>query len=167
MASVILRNVTKSFDGAARPALRERCLEVRDGEFLGLLGPSGCGKTTALRCIAGLDEATEGEIHIGERDVTRLPPAARDVAMVFQNYALYPHLTVRENIAFALEMRRVSKADIARRVQETAERLGLGELLARRPAQLSGGQRQRVALGRAIVRSPQAFLFDEPLSNPA
>src|SRR2546430_3504125 len=106
MASAIPRNLTKPFDGAARPALRELSLEVRDGEFLVLLGPSGCGKTTALRCVAGLDEATEGEIHIGERDVTRLPPAQRDVAMVFQNYALYPHLTVRENIAFALEVRR-------------------------------------------------------------
>src|SRR3989442_8728548 len=106
MASVILRNLTKTFDGAARPALRELSLEVRDGEFLVLLGPSGCGKTTALRCVAGLDEATEGEVHIGERDVTRLPPAERDVAMGFQNYALYPHLTVRENIAFALEVRR-------------------------------------------------------------
>src|SRR2546422_493581 len=165
MASVILRNLTKTFDGAARPALRELSLEVRDGEFLVLLGPSGCGKTTALRCIAGLDEATEGEIHIGERDVTRLPPAERDVAMVFQNYALYPHLTVRENIAFALEVRRVPRKEILRRVSEAAQRLGLAELLERRPAQLSGGQRQRVALGRAIVRAPQAFLFDEPLSN--
>src|SRR5881296_2600745 len=165
MASVILRNLTKSFDGAARPALRELSLEVRDGEFLVLLGPSGCGKTTALRCIAGLDEATEGEVHVGERDVTRLPPAARDVAMVFQNYALYPHLTVRENIAFALEVRRVPRKEILRRVSEAAQRLGLAELLERRPAQLSGGQRQRVALGRAIVRAPQAFLFDEPLSN--
>src|SRR6058998_3563707 len=165
MASVILRNLTKTFDGAARPALRELSLEVRDGEFLVLLGPSGCGKTTALRCIAGLDEATEGEIHIGERDVTRLPPAERDVAMVFQNYALYPHLTVRENIAFALEMRGLRKAEVSRRVQEIAARLGLGELLDRRPGQLSGGQRQRVALGRAIVRAPQVFLFDEPLSN--
>ncbi len=165
MASVILRNLTKSFDGAARPALRELSLEARDGEFLVLLGPSGCGKTTALRCIAGLDEATEGEIHIGERDVTRLPPAERDVAMVFQNYALYPHLTVRENIAFALEVRRVPRKEILRRVSETAQCLGLAELLERRPAQLSGGQRQRVALGRAIVRAPQAFLFDEPLSN--
>src|SRR5437667_1100446 len=165
MASVILRNHTKSFDGAARPALRELSLEVRDGEFLVLLGPSGCGKTTALRCIAGLDEATEGEIHIGERDVTRLPPAARDVAMVFQNYALYPHLTVRENIAFALEVRRVPRKEILRRVSEAAQRLGLAELLERRPAQLSSGQRQRVALGRAIVRAPQVFLFDEPLSN--
>jgi len=165
MASVTLRRLSKSFDRTSQPALQELTLEVRDGEFLVLLGPSGCGKTTALRCIAGLDEPTDGQIMIGERDVTHLAPAARDVAMVFQNYALYPHLTVRENIAFALEMRRVSKADIARRVQETAERLGLGELLARRPAQLSGGQRQRVALGRAIVRSPQAFLFDEPLSN--
>src|SRR2546425_844568 len=165
MASVILRNLTKSFDGAAGPALRELSLGVGEGEFLVLLGPSGCGKTTALRCIAGLDEATEGEIHIGERDVTRLPPAARDVAMVFQNYALYPHLTVRENIAFALEVRRVPRKEILRRVSEAAQRLGLAELLERRPAQLSGGQRQRVALGRAIVRAPQAFLFDEPLSN--
>src|SRR3989441_412902 len=165
MASVILRNLTKTFDGAARPALRELSLEVRDGELLVLLGPSGCGKTTALRCIAGLDEATEGEIHIGERDVTRLPPAERDVAMVFQNYALYPHLTVRENIAFALEVRRVPRKEILRRVSEAAQRLGLAELLERRPAQLSGGQRQGVALGRAIVRAPQAFLFDEPLSN--
>src|SRR5207302_2988285 len=165
MASVILRNLTKTFDGAARPALRELSVEVRDGELLVLLGPSGCGKTTALRCISGLDEATEGEIHIGERDVTRLPPAERDVAMVFQNYALYPHLTVRQNIAFALEMRRVPGREILRRVAEASDRLGLGELLERRPAQLSSGQRQRAALGRAIVREPQVFLFDEPLSN--
>src|SRR3989442_1691613 len=165
MASVTLRNLTKTFDGAARPALRELSVEVRDGEFLVLLGPSGCGKTTALRCVAGLDEATEGELHIGVREVTRLPPAERDVAMVFQNYALYPHLTVRENIAFALEVRRVPRKELLRRVSEAAQRLGLAELLERRPAQLSGGQRQRVALGRAIVRAPQAFLFDEPLSN--
>src|SRR2546423_13971129 len=145
MASVILRNLTKTFDGAARPALRELSLEVRDGELLVLLGPSGCGKTTALRCIAGLDEATEGEIHIGERDVTRLPPAERDVAMVFQNYALYPHLTARGNLAFGLEVRGVAEPEIARRVQETAQRLGLTELLDRLPAQPSGGQRQRVA----------------------
>src|SRR3989442_417421 len=150
MASVILRNLTKSFDGAARPALRELSLEVREGEFLVLLGPSGGGKTTALRCIAGLDEATEVEIHFGERDVTRLPPAERDVAMVFQNYALYPHLTVRENIAFALEVRRVPRKEILRRVSEAAQRLGLAELLERRPAQLSGRQRQRVAFGRVI-----------------
>src|SRR5207249_10201723 len=122
MASVILRNLTKSFDGAARPALRELSLEVRDGEFLVLLGPSGCGKTTALRCIAGLDEATEGEIHIGARDVTRLPPAERDRALVFQNYAPYPHLTVREHIAFAPGVRRVPRADPRRRRNQAAPR---------------------------------------------
>jgi multiple sugar transport system ATP-binding protein len=165
MASVILRNLTKTFDGAARPALRELSLEVQHGELLVLLGPSGCGKTTALRCIAGLDEPTAGEVHIGERDVTRLPPAERDIAMVFQNYTLYPHLTVRENLEFALEVRRVPHREIVRRVAETARQLGLSELLQRRPAELSGGQRQRVALGRAIVRTPQVFLFDEPLSN--
>src|SRR5256712_1017555 len=165
MASVILRNVTKSFDGAARPALRELSLEVRDGEFLVLLGPSGCGKTTALRCIAGLEEPTTGEVLIGEREVTHLPPAERDVAMVFQNYALYPHLTARGNMAFGLEVRGVAEPEIARRVQETAQRLGLTELLDRRPAQLSGGQRRGVARGRGIVRAPGAFLFDEPLSN--
>src|SRR2546422_7939231 len=127
MAPVILGNPTKSSGGAARPALGELSREVREGEFLVLLGPSGCGKTTALRCIAGLDEATEGEIHIGERDVTRLPPAERDVAMVFQNYALYPHLTVRENIAFALEVRRVPRKEILRRVSEAPQRLAPSE----------------------------------------
>src|SRR3989475_2224123 len=165
MASVTLRGLTKTFDGGARPALQELSLEVRDGEFLVLLGPSGCGKTTALRCIAGLEEPTTGEVLIGEREVTHLSPAERDVAMVFQNYALYPHLTARGNMAFGLEVRGVAEPEIARRVQETAQRLGLTELLDRRPAQLSGGQRQRVALGRAIVRAPRAFLFDEPLSN--
>src|SRR3989454_2242215 len=156
MASVTLRNVTKSFDGAARPALRELSLEVRDGEFLVLLGPSGCGKTTALRCIAGLDEATEGEIHIGERDVTRLPPAERDVAMVFQNYALYPHLTVRENIAFALEVRRGPPQEILPPVGGTAPRLGVAHLLERPAPPPSGGPRQRAGLGRAHVRAPHA-----------
>src|SRR2546430_4095635 len=165
MASVTLRGLTKAFDAGTRPALQELSLEVRDGEFLVLLGPSGCGKTTALRCIAGLEEPTAGAVLIDEREVTHLPPAARDVAMVFQNYALYPHLTARGNIAFGLEVRGVAAPEIARRVQETAQRLGLTELLDRRPAQLSGGQRQRVALGRAIVRAPRAFLFDEPLSN--
>src|SRR2546422_2531605 len=165
MASVTLRRLSKSFDRPSQPALQDLTLEVRDGEFLVLLGPSGCGKTTALRCIAGLDEPTDGHIMIGERDVTHLAPGARVVARVFQNYALSPHLTVRENIAFALEMRRVPQAQITRRVLETAERLGLRALLDRRPGQLSGGQRQRVALGRAIVREPQVFLFDEPLSN--
>src|SRR3989442_1885610 len=134
MASVILRNLTKTFDGAARPALRELSLEVRDGELLVLLGPSGCGKTTALRCIAGLDEATEGEIHIGERDVTRLPPAARDLAVGFQNYAPYPHLTARENIPFALEVRPVPRKAALRRASQAAQRLGLAELLDGRPA---------------------------------
>src|SRR5439155_203343 len=151
MACVTLRGLTKTFDGGASVALQELSLEVRDGEFLVLLGPSGCGKTTALRCIAGLEEPTLGEVLIGEREVTHLPPADRDVAMVFQNYALYPHLTARGNIAFGLEVRGVAEPEIARRVQEVAQRLGLTELLDRRPAQLSGGQRQRVALGRAIV----------------
>jgi len=165
MASVTLRGLTATFEGAARPALRDLSLEVRDGEFLVLLGPSGCGKTTALRCIAGLEDPTAGDVLIGDRVVTQLPPAERDVAMVFQTYALYPHLTVRENVAFALEMRRVPTADIERRVADVAARLGLTDLLDRQPAQLSGGQRQRAALARAIVRAPQVFLFDEPLSN--
>jgi multiple sugar transport system ATP-binding protein len=165
LAPVTLRNLTKTFDGDGKPVLRDFSLAVNDGEFLVLLGPSGCGKTTALRCIAGLESPDAGEILIGDRDVTEVPPADRDVAMVFQNYALYPHLTVRGNIAFPLEMRRVAKAEIARRVEDAAGRLGLGALLDRRPAQLSGDQRQRVALGRAIVRAPQVFLFDEPLSD--
>jgi ABC-type sugar transport system ATPase subunit len=164
MASVTLRRLTKRFDSGP-PVLQGLSLEVEDGEFLVLLGPSGCGKTTALRCIAGLEEPTAGEILIGPRDVTHLPPAERDVAMVFQNYALYPHLTVRQNLAFPLAMRRTPTADITRRVQAAAERLGIDDLLERRPGELSGGQRQRVALGRAIVREPKAFLFDEPLSN--
>src|SRR6266511_3233416 len=165
MASVTLRGLSKTFEGAAQAAVRDVSLEVRDGELLVLLGPSGCGKTTLLRCIAGLEDPTAGEVLIGDRVVTDLPPAERDVAMVFQSYALYPHLDVRENIAFALEMRGVAPPEMARRVAETAARLGLGDLLDRRPEQLSGGQRQRVALARAIVRHPQLFLFDEPLSN--
>jgi ABC-type sugar transport system ATPase subunit len=165
MASVTLRGLSKTFEGAAQAAVRDVSLEARDGELLVLLGPSGCGKTTLLRCIAGLEDPTAGEVLIGDRVVTDLPPAERDVAMVFQSYALYPHLDVRENIAFALEMRGVAPPEIARRVGETAARLGLGDLLDRRPDQLSGGQRQRVALARAIVRQPQLFLFDEPLSN--
>ncbi len=164
MASVTLRGITKRFASGA-PALQDLSLEVADGEFLVLLGPSGCGKTTALRCIAGLEEPTAGEIHIGTRDVTHLPPGDRDVAMVFQNYALYPHLSVRENIAFPLQMRRTVPAEVVRRVRLAADRLGLSDLLDRHPGELSGGQRQRVALGRAIVRAPQVFLFDEPLSN--
>jgi len=165
VASVTLRRLAKRYDPEGRPALEDMSLEVHDGEFFVLLGPSGCGKTTVLRCIAGLEEPSAGEILIGERDVTRLDPAARDVAMVFQTYALYPHLTVRRNIAFGLEVRRVPAAEIARRVQQAADRLGLGPLLDRRPAALSGGERQRVALGRALVREPQVFLFDEPLSH--
>ncbi len=164
MASVTLRQLTKRFDPGTA-VLHGLSLEIEDGEFLVLLGPSGCGKTTVLRCIAGLEEPTAGEILIGLRDVTQLPPGERDVAMVFQNYALYPHLSVRENIAFPLAMRRTPAPDITRRVQAVAERLGIDELLERRPGGLSGGQRQRVALGRAIVREPKAFLFDEPLSN--
>ena len=165
MASVTLRRLAKRYDPEGRPALEDVSLEVRDGEFFVLLGPSGCGKTTVLRCIAGLEDPSAGEILIGERDVTRLDPAARDVAMVFQTYALYPHLTVRRNIGFGLEVRRVPAAEIGRRVQQAADRLGLGALLDRRPGELSGGERQRVALGRALVREPQVFLFDEPLSN--
>ena len=165
MASVTLRRLAKRYDPHGRPALEELSLAVNDGEFFVLLGPSGCGKTTALRCIAGLDEPSAGEVLIGERDVTRLDPAARDVAMVFQTHALYPHLTVRRNIAFGLEVRRVPAAEIARRVQQAADRLGLGTLLDRRPGELSGGERQRVALGRAPVREPQVFLLDEPLSH--
>ncbi|HEY6854483.1 MAG TPA: ABC transporter ATP-binding protein [Gemmatimonadales bacterium] len=165
MASVTLRDLAKRFDSSHPPALRDFSLQVQDGEFLVLLGPSGCGKTTALRCIAGLEEPSAGQVFIADRDVTHLPPGERDVAMVFQNYALYPHLSVRENIGFALEVRGVGKREVLRRVIETAARLELSDLLDRKPAQLSGGQRQRVALGRAIVRNPRVFLFDEPLSN--
>jgi ABC-type sugar transport system ATPase subunit len=165
MASLTLRRLTKTYATGARPALADLSLAVPDGGFLTLLGPSGSGKTTLLRCIAGLEEPSAGEVLIGERDVTRAAPAARDVAMVFQSYTLYPHLTARANIAFGLEVRRVPPAEIARRVEETAARLKIGALLERRPAELSGGERQRVALGRAVVRQPQLFLFDEPLSN--
>ncbi len=164
MASVELRNVSKIFPGDVR-AVDDVSLDVADGEFLVLVGPSGCGKSTLLRMIAGLDEPTGGAIRIGDRDVTRLPPKDRDVAMVFQSYALYPHMTVRRNMAFGLQLRRVPKGEIASRVQSAAEMLGLTELLERKPAALSGGQRQRVAVGRAIVRDPAVFLFDEPLSN--
>ncbi len=164
MASVTLRGLSKRFD-SGHSALQDLSLEVADGELLVLLGPSGCGKTTALRCVAGLEEPTGGEVRIGDRDVTRLPPAERDVAMVFQNYALYPHLSVRDNIAFPLTVRGIPRAELTRRVRAAAERLAVGDLLDRRPAELSGGQRQRVALGRALVREPSVFLFDEPLSN--
>src|SRR2546421_7299034 len=164
MASVTLRRLSKVFDGGVQ-ALHHLDLEVRDGELLVLLGPSGSGKTTVLRCIAGLEEPTSGEIVIGERVVTQEPPAARDVAMVFQTPALYPHLTVRDNIAFPLEMRGLAGAQVTRRVLEAAQRLGVQHVLDRLPAQLSDGERQRAALGRAIVRGPQAFLLDEPLSR--
>jgi multiple sugar transport system ATP-binding protein len=155
--------VSKRYDHVV--AVDQLELEVNDGELMVLLGPSGCGKTTALRMVAGLEEVTSGSIWIGDRVVNDVEPRHRDVAMVFQSYALYPHMTVAKNIEFPLAQRGVDKAERVRRVRETAETLGLGPLLDRRPGQLSGGQRQRVALGRAIVRSPQAFLMDEPLSN--
>jgi multiple sugar transport system ATP-binding protein len=155
--------VTKAFGSVT--AVDDVNLEIADGEFLVLVGPSGCGKSTLLRMIAGLEDASDGTIEIGGRDVTDLPPRNRDIAMVFQSYALYPHMTVRQNLGYGLKARRTPKDEIARRVTEVGEMLGLGELLDRKPAQLSGGQRQRVAMGRAIVRKPQAFLLDEPLSN--
>jgi ABC-type sugar transport system ATPase subunit len=161
--SVRLVGVTKRFDEVT--AVHPMDLEVGDGELVVLLGPSGCGKTTVLRMIAGLEEPTAGEIFIGGRSVTDLEPAVRDIAMVFQNYALYPHMTVRTNLGFGLKMRKLNGSDIAKKVERATDLLGLGGLLERRPAQLSGGQRQRVALGRAIVREPRVFLFDEPLSN--
>ncbi len=156
--------MTQAF--GAVTAVDDVSLEIGDGEFLVLVGPSGCGKSTLLRMIAGLEEVTsDGVIRIGDRDVTDLAPRSRDIAMVFQTYALYPHMTVRQNLGYGLKARRTPKAEIAKRVDEVAELLGLADLLDRRPAQLSGGQRQRVAMGRAIVRQPQAFLLDEPLSN--
>ena len=164
MAAIEIDRVTKTFPGGVI-AVDDVSLEIATGEFLVLVGPSGCGKTTLLRMIAGLEEVTEGRIHIGGRDVTEAAPRHRDIAMVFQNYALYPHMTVRQNLAYGLKVRRTPKRDAARRVEQVAELLGLAELLERRPAALSGGQRQRVAMGRAIAREPQAFLMDEPLSN--
>jgi multiple sugar transport system ATP-binding protein len=163
VAQIRLDHVTKTF--ASVRAVDDVSLEIADGEFLVLVGPSGCGKSTLLRMIAGLEEASEGTISIGDEDVTDLPPRSRDIAMVFQSYALYPHMTVRQNLGYGLKARRTPKHEIGTRVDEVAELLGLADLLDRRPAQLSGGQRQRVAMGRAIVRQPQAFLLDEPLSN--
>jgi multiple sugar transport system ATP-binding protein len=163
MANVVFDHVSKHFDGVA--ALDDLVLHVDDGEFLVLVGPSGCGKSTALRCLAGLERVTSGRILIGDRDVTYQLPKQRDLAMVFQNYALYPHMDVAANMGFGLKLRKNSKDEIARRVRPAAQMLGLEDLLDRKPRQLSGGQRQRVALGRAIVREPQAFLMDEPLSN--
>ena len=164
MARVEFRSVTKRF-GEDTTAVDALDLEVADGELMVLVGPSGCGKSTALRMVAGLEHPTSGTIAIGDRDVAGLSPAARDIAMVFQSYALYPHMTVRKNLAFPLQRRRMPRADVGRKVAEVAEMLELTELLGRKPAQLSGGQRQRVAMGRALIREPVAFLLDEPLSN--
>jgi len=163
MANISIRNVSKSY--GALNVLRPFSLEIENGEFVVLVGPSGCGKSTMLKILAGLEPATEGQIFIGEREVTDLAPGDRDIAMVFQNYALYPHLTVRQNIGFGLKMRGTDKAEIDRRVDDAARILEVTPYLDRKPKDLSGGQRQRVALGRAIVRQPQAFLMDEPLSN--
>jgi multiple sugar transport system ATP-binding protein len=163
MAQVVFDHVSKVFDNFV--AVNDLNLGIHDGEFLVLVGPSGCGKSTALRCLAGLEEISSGQIRIGERDVTYLDPKDRDIAMVFQNYALYPHMSVRDNMAFGLKLRKTSKEEINRRVDDAAEILGITTLLDRKPRALSGGQRQRVALGRAIVREPQCFLMDEPLSN--
>ena len=165
MATVTFDKATRLYPGSTRPAVDALDLEVADGEFLVLVGPSGCGKSTSLRMLAGLEEVTEGRILIGDRDVTDVPPKDRDIAMVFQNYALYPHMTVAENMGFALKIAGVNKDERAARVLEAAQLLDLEPYLARKPKALSGGQRQRVAMGRAIVRSPQVFLMDEPLSN--
>jgi len=164
MAQVSVRGVEKAYDGGVM-AVRGIDLEVADGEFVVLVGPSGCGKSTTLRMIAGLEEISGGEIWIGGRRVNDVPPRDRDIAMVFQNYALYPHMTVRDNMGFGLKLRGLPKAEIASRVEEAARILDIAPLLARKPKALSGGQRQRVAMGRAIVRNPKVFLFDEPLSN--
>src|SRR5437867_5741396 len=163
MATVTYDHVNKKFGETS--AVKDLNLAVRDEEFLVLVGPSGCGKTTALRMLAGLEEQTNGDIFIGERRVNDVAPKDRDIAMVFQNYALYPHMSVYDNIAFGLKLRNVPKAEIERRVNEVAEMLSIGQLLKRKPKELSGGQRQRVAVGRAIAREPAVFLMDEPLSN--
>src|SRR4051794_32360705 len=163
MAQVALRKIVKMFEKT--PAVQGIDLDIADREFIVLVGPSGCGKSTTLRMIAGLEEATSGEIFIGDQLVNDVPPKDRDIAMVFQNYALYPHMTVFENMSFGLRLKKFPKAEIRERVQGAARILDITELLDRRPKQLSGGQRQRVAMGRAIVRNPKVFLFDEPLSN--
>ena len=164
MASITLKNINKIYANGVS-AVREVSLDIRDGEFMILLGPSGCGKSTTLRMIAGLETITSGELLIGERRVNDVDPAERDIAIVFQNYALYPHMTVADNLGFGLKLRGVAREEIGRRRDRIANMLGIEPLLARKPSQLSGGQRQRVALGRALVREPQAFLLDEPLSN--
>ena len=164
MAGVTFQGVAKIYPDGTR-AVNDLNLEIEDGEFMVLVGPSGCGKTTALRMVAGLEDISEGQLRIGDRVVNHVPPRDRDIAMVFQSYALYPHLTVYDNIAFGLKLKKVPKAEIDRRVQDAAQVLGLEPYLNRKPRALSGGQRQRVAMGRAIVREPAAFLMDEPLSN--
>ena len=165
MATVTFDHATRVYPGADKPAVDQLCLDIADGEFLVLVGPSGCGKSTSLRMLAGLEDVNGGRILIGDKDVTDVPPKNRDIAMVFQNYALYPHMSVRENMGFALKIAGVSKEKINQRVEEAARILDLEPYLDRKPKALSGGQRQRVALGRAIVRKPQVFLMDEPLSN--
>jgi multiple sugar transport system ATP-binding protein len=165
MAEIVLDHVSKVYASGGPTAVSDLNLNIEDGEFIVLVGPSGCGKTTALRMVAGLESISDGTITIGERVVNTVPPKERDIAMVFQNYALYPHMTVYDNMAFGLKLRKVSKEEIDKRVREAAKILGLEEFLERKPKALSGGQRQRVAMGRAIVREPKAFLMDEPLSN--
>jgi len=165
MATVVFDKATRIYPGATTPAVNALDLHIADGEFLVLVGPSGCGKSTSLRMLAGLEDVTEGGVLIGDRDVTSVPPKDRDIAMVFQNYALYPHMTVADNMGFALKIQGVSKDERKRRVEEAAKLLDLQDYLGRKPKALSGGQRQRVAMGRAIVRNPQVFLMDEPLSN--
>ncbi|ARQ70060.1 ABC transporter ATP-binding protein [Streptomyces marincola] len=165
MATVTYDKATRVYPGSETPAVDQLDIQIADGEFLVLVGPSGCGKSTSLRMLAGLEDVNGGAIHIGDRDVTHLPPKDRDIAMVFQNYALYPHMTVAQNMGFALKIAGVNKVDIRKKVEEAAKILDLTEYLDRKPKALSGGQRQRVAMGRAIVREPQVFLMDEPLSN--
>lgn len=165
MATVTFDKATRVYPGSEKPAVDQLDIAIEDGEFLVLVGPSGCGKSTSLRMLAGLEDVNGGAIRIGERDVTHLPPKDRDIAMVFQNYALYPHMSVADNMGFALKIAGVNKADIRKKVEEAAKILDLSEYLDRKPKALSGGQRQRVAMGRAIVREPQVFLMDEPLSN--
>ena len=165
MASVTFDHASRIYPGADKPAVDQLCLDIADGEFLVLVGPSGCGKSTSLRMLAGLEDVNGGRILIGDKDVTDVPPKNRDIAMVFQNYALYPHMSVRENMGFALKIAGVPKEEINKRVEEAAKILDLESYLDRKPKAMSGGQRQRVAMGRAIVRKPQVFLMDEPLSN--
>jgi multiple sugar transport system ATP-binding protein len=165
MAEIVLDHVSKVYGEGGPSAVSDLNLDIKDGEFIVLVGPSGCGKTTALRMVAGLESITDGTISIGDRVVNSVPPKERDIAMVFQNYALYPHMTVFDNMAFGLKLRKLDRGEIDRRVREAAKILGLDEFLDRKPKALSGGQRQRVAMGRAIVREPKAFLMDEPLSN--